>query len=222
MSDSTDRADTSSQADRQPHTSPEATPDSGPGNATHQAAHTRNKPIGRPCELTSAVQETIVGLLRAGNYLETAAAYAGVNKVTVYKWLKRGARSLRKSSKTGEPIPEAELAFVEFSNAVQRARAEAEARALQLIAKAGESQWQAAAWRLERMFPQRWGRSNRVEVSGPNGEPVAVNVKRDRIDKALKNLTDEQLEALAALDRAVDDPDAQDLDEDPDASGGGP
>jgi len=31
--------------------------------------------------------------------------------------------------------------------------------------------WQAAAWRLERKYPDKWGR-RRVEVTGPGGGPV--------------------------------------------------
>ena len=32
-----------------------------------------------------------------------------------------------------------------------------------LIAKAGEEQWQAKAWQLERKFPDRYGRRTRVD-----------------------------------------------------------
>ena len=38
---------------------------------------------GRPTKLTPDVQEKIVQAIRAGNYIETAAAYAGVR---MYVW----------------------------------------------------------------------------------------------------------------------------------------
>ena len=53
--------------------------------------------------------------LRAGNYLETAAAAAGVSKFSVDAWLRKGAR--QKSGK-----------FWEFSYAVKKAMGEGEAR----------------------------------------------------------------------------------------------
>lgn len=101
----------------------------------------------RITKLTPALQAQVVTYLRAGNYVETAAAAAGVSKTTLYDWLKRGAR--------GEGAE-----FVEFADAVTQALAQAEARDVAIIAKAAATEWQAAAWRLERMRPARWGRRN--------------------------------------------------------------
>jgi type IV secretory pathway TrbF-like protein len=101
--------------------------------------------------LTEKIQNDIVVALRAGNYVETAAALAGVNKTTVYDWLSKGARGQGKL-------------FVEFSNAVKRAQAESEARDVATVLQASATNWQAAAWRLERKFPHRWGRKDRLEA----------------------------------------------------------
>jgi len=106
-------------------------------------------PSGRPTKLTPALQSKICDAIRAGNYLETAAAYAGVNKTTLHRWMRDGARA-----KSG--------ALYEFNLAIEKALADAEARDVALIAKAAsDGVWQAAAWRLERKFPQRWGRGER-------------------------------------------------------------
>ena len=98
------------------------------------------KNTGRPSKLTADIQNKIIEAIRAGAYVETAAAYAGINKTTFYDWLKKGAR--------GEAP-----AFVEFSNAVQKALASSEMRDIVTITKAAESQWQAAAWRLRNQPP---------------------------------------------------------------------
>lgn len=119
--------------------------------------------MGRPSKLTPEIQEKIVQAIRAGNYIETAAAYAGIDKTTLYDWLKRGARA-----KTGK--------YREFSNAVEKALAEAEVRDVAIIAKAAEKHWQAAAWRLERKHWQRWGRKERHEVTGEGGGAVILRV----------------------------------------------
>jgi hypothetical protein len=43
-------------------------------------------------------------------------------------------------------------------DAIKKASAEAEAKDLARIAAAADAgQWTAAAWRLERKYPQRWG-----------------------------------------------------------------
>ncbi len=118
--------------------------------------------MARPTNLTSAVQEKIVAYLRAGAYVETAVVAAGVGKTQFYDWLKRGAAG--------------EATYVAFAAAVEEAQAQSEMRDLALIGKAAETQWQAAAWRLERRLPQRWGRHERHEVSGPNGGPISVAV----------------------------------------------
>lgn len=105
---------------------------------------------GPKLKLTSDVQEKIVSLLRAGNYVETAAACAGIHKDTFYDWMKRGAKG--------------EEPYAELAGAVHKALADGEARDVAVIFQASKEQWQAAAWRLERRFPDRWSRNDRVKV----------------------------------------------------------
>lgn len=121
----------------------------------------------RPTKLTPKLQEQVVGYLRAGAYVETAAAAAGISKETLYSWLRRGAAD--------------EVPFAAFAEAVEEAQALAEMRDLALIGKAAETEWTAAAWRLERKFPSRYGRRQAVEVSGPEGGPIQINDARTRI-----------------------------------------
>lgn len=99
---------------------------------------------GRPSVLTPKAQATIIEALRRGNYLETAAALAGVSRSTVFAWLKEG------ESETGRP----ELKG--FAEDVRRAQGEAEARLVETIDTAATDDWKAAAWRLERSAPSRW------------------------------------------------------------------
>ncbi len=107
---------------------------------------------GPKLKLTPDVQEKIVSLLRAGNYVETAAACAGIHKDTFYEWMKRGAKG--------------EEPFAELAAAVHKALADGEARDVAVIFQASKEQWQAAAWRLERRFPDKWSRNDRVKVDG--------------------------------------------------------
>jgi transposase len=101
---------------------------------------------GRPSKFAPPVCQKIVDVIRAGNFVQTAAEYAGVDRSTVYDWVRRGER-------------ERQGPYREFAEQVRKALADAEVRDLAIISKAaGEGQWQAAAWRLERKFPERYGR----------------------------------------------------------------
>ncbi|MGH7295164.1 MAG: hypothetical protein ACRELB_09535, partial [Polyangiaceae bacterium] len=101
-------------------------------------------------KLTPELQEKILLHLRVGAYVETAAACAGIHKDTFYEWMKKGARG--------------QQPYVAFAQAVNKAVAESESRDLATILKAAQSQWPAAAWRLERRFPEKYGRHDRFKV----------------------------------------------------------
>lgn len=75
----------------------------------------------------------------------------GISERTLLRWMRLGRRK-------------GSGAYREFRKAVQRALAQAEMRDVLIIAKAAEKHWQAAAWRLERRWPDRWGRVNREQA----------------------------------------------------------
>ncbi|WP_448539831.1 terminase small subunit-like protein [Roseiflexus sp.] len=96
------------------------------------------KKTGRPTKFTSERADIILDTLRRGASLAAAAAAAGVNPDTVLNW--RRARRV-------------------FAIAVERAMAEGALRALDAIWTAAESgDWRAAAWLLERRYPEDYGR----------------------------------------------------------------
>jgi len=105
----------------------------------------------------------IVEAVRAGNFIETAAAFAGLSKQTLYNWLKEGMRE-RDRRENGEEPDRTKDMYVKFSIDIEQAMAEAEMRDVEIITKAAEQQWQAAAWRLERKFPDRWGKKVAVDA----------------------------------------------------------
>jgi transposase-like protein len=108
---------------------------------------------GRPSKFNPETAQKIISAIRDGNYMETAAAYAGLSKDTFYDWLKQGA------AKDAKPEYKA------FSDSIAIALAEAEVLDLETIGTASRSQWQAAAWRLERRNHERWGRADRMNVN---------------------------------------------------------
>lgn len=103
-----------------------------------------------PNKLTPEVRARVLQAIRTGCYVETAAAYAGISKQTLFNWLREGAR--------GDPRA------VEFHREFTEALARAELKELAIISKAAEKSWPAAAWILERRFPKRWGQNRDTEL----------------------------------------------------------
>lgn len=104
-------------------------------------------------KLTQDVHSLIVTLVRNGNYLETAAAAAGVAEPTVRRWMHEGAT-------TGEEP------YHSFWEDVIKAEAAKEDELLGRVEQAGRSPefWQANAWILARRHPKRWQEKVQIEV----------------------------------------------------------
>ena len=135
--------------------------------AKRKAAEPEIVKLGRPDKLTPEITEAIISAIRAGAYIETAAAFAGICKDTFYRWLKEGARGECKKK-------------AQFSDAVKMALAESELRDLAVVNRAASTSWQAAAWKLERKFPDRWGRRDRLDVAAAGSDdskPIAITYR---------------------------------------------
>jgi hypothetical protein len=113
-------------------------------------------------KLTPELQKRFIDALKVSLYIETAAAFAGITPQTVRNWIRWG------HEEGGKRI------YREFAIAVDQALAQVEMLDLQAIRAASKDAWQASAWRLERRFPERWGRVDRVvnEHMGPDGGPI--------------------------------------------------
>lgn len=144
--------------------------------------------MGRPTKLTPEIQRAIVSALEAGNYQDDSAAFAGISTSALYNWIARGRAERERIEAGGKPT-KSEAPFVEFVDAVESARAKAAVRHVANIAKAAnEGAWQASAWYLERSYPQKWGRINRTEISGPGGGPIEAQVDLEALDDKLSRL----------------------------------
>jgi hypothetical protein len=70
-----------------------------------------------------------------------------------------------------------------FWNSIKKAKYEGEAHAVEGIKAAGEKNWTAYAWLLERMYPDRWGKRQRVEMKHEGTLKHDVTVDRDYLKK---------------------------------------
>lgn len=101
--------------------------------------------MGRPSKLTPELTNQLAAIFREGQTsIESACASVGVAPSTYYKWM------------NDEP---------EFSETIEKARADAVQGYLQVIKRAADTgTWQAAAWWLERVLPNQYGRRTTTEV----------------------------------------------------------
>lgn len=110
---------------------------------------------GRKLKLTPELMEKIVQLVRVGTPQKYAAGACGVGEATFYDWCRR---------------------FQAFQAAIKKAESEAISRNVGIINIAAKSTWQAAAWWLERRFPDQFGRKMDFGV-GEDGGKVIINFK---------------------------------------------
>lgn len=204
-----------------------------PAIVSHQRelekAKNRNQSGGQSVSLTKEMITKLSSMLRMGMYMEGAAAVLGIAKTTLYDWLRRGAR--------GDPTHGG--LYIELSNTINKSIAESELRDLNVIDRAAQGterqqlvtstfldakgkevtetrktvetkfHWQAAAWKLERKHPKRWGKVDQLEVSGRDGGPIEVEDKSQKVMDVMKDpetiklvaqLADKMFEAEQVID----------------------
>lgn len=110
------------------------------------------------------VQRTIVAAIRGGATMKQACSIAGVSRVTFAKYAKLAEQ---------DEEPWATI-FNRFLQAVD----EGIMRKLAVIDRAAEDgNWTAAAWWLERNFPELYALRNRTELTGKDGEPIKITIE---------------------------------------------
>lgn len=132
----------------------------------------------RDCKLTDERQELIVEHLQAGHRRCVVCDLVGIAPRTFRAWLQKG--------REGSPRHAA------FRRAVLRAEAGSEKQAIDTIRGAGDRDWRAEAWWLERTRPDVYGDKVRIQLEG----------ELDKILGAAEEVLDDETYArfLAALE----------------------
>lgn len=113
---------------------------------------------GRKTLLTPELQQAICDNITAGLNQEDAAEYAGVPLRTFYNWLQRGEREEKRLAQSpgAKPQPR-EAIFLQFWQAVKKARLDFKRTQIRNVKQAALQHWQASAWLLERRWPKEFG-----------------------------------------------------------------
>lgn len=124
--------------------------------------------MSRHTKLDPTIHAKIVESIRAGNYLETAAAVAGIDPRNLRHWIRKGARGI-------EP-------YRQFSEDVTAAMATGETAAVAMLRAHGRKDWRALAWWLERTRPARYGQTLAVSAKVDEQLDEVVERLRGRLD----------------------------------------
>jgi hypothetical protein len=113
--------------------------------------------------------EKLTEALRSGSYRIDACRAAGIHYNTLLAWEKKG-----ESQKSGE--------YIDFLDALRRAEAEAVVSNVKIINKAATGgDWRAAAWFLERKYPNNWARLDKRAI-----EDMIPNTSKDVIQERVE------------------------------------
>lgn len=114
--------------------------------------------MARPTKYSQDVVDRVAHALARGATYAIAAAYGGISYETFNDW------------RAKKP---------QFSEAVKEAEAGAAVSWLEVIEEAADDgTWQAAAWKLERRYPQEYGRTVATqEHTGPAGGPLRIVIE---------------------------------------------
>lgn len=135
--------------------------------------------VGRPTKLNKERMRVLVEAIEAGNKYDTACALAGISYYSFRQWILRGEQEKDVTNK-----------FHKFHEAIKKAEAIAEQRAVELWVKAIPRDWKAARDFLRYRSPERWNKQETIEHRGM----VETTQKID-----FSKLTNEELEELAKI-----------------------
>jgi hypothetical protein len=142
----------------------------------------------RQSKLTPELQAKVILSIKGGNYIEVACGLVGINKSTFYDWIKKGKNSNNPNNK-----------YRKFQEAVVKAKYWSQARDVAFLNKHNEENWKAAAWKLERQHPDKYGlkeyedydsdftESNDNSVNIPKTDSANIKEALDLIASKKKN-----------------------------------
>jgi hypothetical protein len=132
--------------------------------------------VGRPSKATAARLEAVCAALRAGATREEAAAHAGVDRTTLWRWADR------------QPGVRREMERAEADFAVQMSA---------LVTREAADDWRAAAWQLDRARARRDRRESAAASAAGRGAAHRLDAVPVAEQAALARAWAERLEAEA-------------------------
>lgn len=145
-------------------------------------------------KLTDELINELCKYKRSGLTNKSVCYAANISERSFYEYLNRGEADLQAGKKS---------IFTRFFQSYKKAETMHKLKRLNQIEKAAEEgNWQAAAWELERCYPDEYGKRIAAEVSGKDGGSIKTETEISGSIKSavdLSALTDEELERLEQI-----------------------
>ena len=130
-------------------------------NEPKVSAKTGKRRVGKPRAISEADIRKICGIIRAGNYVKQSVLVCGCNYNTFQDYMSKGRKGIRP--------------YDQYYEMVEQAKAGAEIDMSTRIAESGENgNVGADMWKLQRMFPNRWGNAQRQEIKVDNTQKIEL------------------------------------------------
>lgn len=142
-------------------------------------------------KLTKEVFDGIVAYVKAGAYVTHAANACGIESATFYRWIDRG-------------LDEPDSIYGLFRTEMMKAFSSAAIRNELIIQRAAPDDWKAAAWYLEKTFPDIYGKNKvSVELSGPDGLPLPAGTNNN--EKTMLVISNEEIRKMLEHEMLVNE-----------------
>jgi len=163
---------------------------------------------GRKLLLNEEMIAKIVEATQWGNYATVICDYVGITPQTLGNWLRKGEEL---SEFDDRDLTDEEQLFVKLFYDIRKARSLSEMRAVEKIRKAGEQDWKAAAWFLERTATPRWGRVDRTEITGVDGGAIEISAESvsRKLEALMAKASSDGIEVIEAEVIGEDDSEAE-------------
>lgn len=116
---------------------------------------------GKPRAITPTKMEHICRTIRAGNYVKQSVIANGCNYNTFMDYMQKGRKGIRP--------------YDEYYEMVEQAKAGAEIDMSNRISESAENgNVGADMWKLQRMFPNRWASTQRIEQKVDNTQKIEI------------------------------------------------
>lgn len=139
--------------------------------------------MARPTKLTEDLHERVTQYVRAGLFLKDAAGLSELAESTVHLWIERGQIEESRILSGETPEPE-EAKYLEFSEAIDRARAYANGSDMNVISMAAREKPEWAERRLKLRNPSMFRQEVGLEIRRPSAEEREHQEKIDTMRRA--------------------------------------
>lgn len=130
-------------------------------NEPKVSAKTGERRMGQPRAIGKGDFSRICEIIRCGNYVKQSVLACGVNYSTFNEYMRKGKKGIRP--------------YDEYYGMIEQAKAEAEVdMALRIHESAESGNVGADMWKLQRMFPNRWGNAQRQEIKVDNTQKIEL------------------------------------------------